>query len=46
MCTTSRLTASENRRWPAVFSFRCIRIRKAPYLRGFFFAQASGDKHG
>lgn len=28
------------------FSFRCIRIRKAPYLRGFFFAQASGDKHG
>ncbi|MCS5932091.1 pyrBI operon leader peptide [Klebsiella pneumoniae subsp. pneumoniae] len=21
-------------------------IPEAPYLRGFFFAQASGDKHG
>ena len=23
-----------------------IGIPEAPYLRGFFFAQASGDKHG
>ncbi|UGS42310.1 hypothetical protein G163CM_30390 [Pseudocitrobacter corydidari] len=28
------------------FSFRCSLILEAPYLRGFFFAQASGEKHG
>ncbi|UMX67804.1 hypothetical protein MJ560_03395 [Klebsiella pneumoniae] len=46
-CTTYCLTASEIRRWPAVFLSVAKPIpRASPHLRGFFFAQASGDKHG
>jgi hypothetical protein len=28
------------------FFFRCITKFKSPFLRGFFFAQASGDNNG
>ncbi|MCF1809064.1 hypothetical protein L1K71_14085 [Salmonella enterica subsp. enterica serovar Anatum] len=45
MCTTFYLTASEKRRRPAVF-LSVENQYQAPQLRGFFFAQASGDKHG
>nr|WP_321029324.1 hypothetical protein [Citrobacter rodentium] len=45
MCSTFCLTASESRRWPAVF-LSVATLFTAPQLRGFFFALASGDKHG
>ncbi|MCX8968860.1 hypothetical protein NLN82_14945 [Citrobacter portucalensis] len=45
VCTTFCLTTSEKGRWPAVF-LSVDHPFRAPQLRGFFFAQASGDKHG
>ncbi|MGX9739810.1 pyrBI operon leader peptide [Pseudocitrobacter vendiensis] len=36
MCTTSRLTASENRRWPAVF-FPLLTHSRSPLFKGLFF---------